>query len=93
VSHGTPLMGSSETVGHTHTHEDCKSRGSCGDTFICVPGLVDIYAEVESEIHLGHMMMRDSSQEHAKVYSGIQRDTLDCREETHLVEHGDSYPL
>jgi hypothetical protein len=27
------------------------------------------------------------------VYSGIQGDALDCREETHLVEHGDSSSL
>jgi hypothetical protein len=42
---------------------------------------------------LGHMMMRDSSQKHAEVYSGIQGDALDYREETYLVEHGDSSPL
>jgi len=41
----------------------------------------------------GRMMMRDSSQEHEEVYSGIQGDALDCREETYLVEHGDSSPL
>jgi hypothetical protein len=28
-----------------------------------------------------------------EMYSGIQEDALDCREETHLVEHGDSSPL
>jgi hypothetical protein len=27
------------------------------------------------------------------VYSGIQGDAWDCREETYLVEHGDSFPL
>jgi hypothetical protein len=27
------------------------------------------------------------------MYSGIHGDALDCREETHLVEHGDSSPL
>jgi hypothetical protein len=27
------------------------------------------------------------------VYSGIQGDALGCREETYLVEHGDSSPL
>ena len=32
------------------------------------------------------MMMRD-------MYNGIQGDSLDCREDTHLVEHGDSSPL
>jgi hypothetical protein len=28
-----------------------------------------------------------------EMYSGTQGDVLDCREETHLVEHGDSSPL
>jgi hypothetical protein len=40
-----------------------------------------------------HTVVSDSSQRHAEVYSGIQRDVLDCREETHLVEHGDASPL
>jgi hypothetical protein len=35
----------------------------------------------------------DSTHRHVEVYSGIQRDVLDCREETHLVEHKDTYPL
>jgi hypothetical protein len=71
--------------------------------------LDDIHVEVDPTVHLGymmmqedtgacmsiqgHMMMRDSSQGHAEVYSGIQGDALDCREETYLVEHGDSSPL
>jgi hypothetical protein len=38
-------------------------------------------------------VVRDSSQIHVEVYSGIQRDVLDYREEAHLVEHGDSCPL
>jgi hypothetical protein len=38
----------------------------------------------------GHMMMRVSSQGLAEVYSGIQGNALDCREETYLGEHGDS---
>jgi hypothetical protein len=79
-------MGSSATVGHTHTHEDSRTKGSHEDTFICVPGLVDIHTEDDLAVHLRHMMMRE-------MYSGIQGDTLDCREETHLVEHGDSSPL
>jgi hypothetical protein len=41
----------------------------------------------------GHTMMSVISQRHAEVYSGIQGDALDCREETYLVEHGDSSPL
>jgi len=28
-----------------------------------------------------------------EMHSGIQGDALDCREETHLVENGDSSPL
>jgi hypothetical protein len=93
VAQGPPFMGSSETFGHTHTHGDSRARGSYEETFICVPGLVDIHGEVDPIVHLRHMMMRDSSQEHAEVYSGIQGDTLDCKEGTHLVEHGDSSPL
>jgi hypothetical protein len=41
----------------------------------------------------GHIVMSGSSQRHTKVYSGIQGDALDCREEMYLVEHGDSSPL
>jgi hypothetical protein len=40
-----------------------------------------------------HTVVSDSSQRHVEMYSGIQVDALDCREETHLVEHGDSSPL
>jgi hypothetical protein len=79
-------MGSSATIGHTHTLEDSRAMGSYEETFICVPVLVDIHTEVDPEIHLGHMMMRE-------MYNGIHGDTLDGREETHLVEHGDSPPL
>jgi hypothetical protein len=75
VSQGPPFMGSSETIGHTHTHEDSRARGSYEDTFICVPGLVDIHTEVDPTVHLGHMMMRE-------MYSGIHGDALDGREET-----------
>ena len=38
-------------------------------------------------------MVSDSSQRHAKMYNGIQRGVLACREETHLLEHGDVSPL
>jgi hypothetical protein len=86
VSQGPPFMGSSETIGLTHTHEDSRARGSYKDAFIYVPGLVDIHTEVDLAVHLGHMMMRD-------MYSGIHKDALDGREKTHLVEHGDSSPL
>jgi hypothetical protein len=96
-------MGNSETVGHSHTHEDSRSRGSYEDTSIWVPGLVDIHVEVDPAVHPGYMMMqkdtracmsiqghkvmRDNSQGHVEVYSGIHGDALDCREETYLVEH------
>jgi hypothetical protein len=71
MSQGPPFMGSSETIRHTHTHGDSISRGSYEDTFICVLGLVDIRAEVDPAVHLGHMIMRDSSQERAEVHNGI----------------------
>jgi hypothetical protein len=74
-----------------------------------VPGLFDIHVEVDPVVHPGYMMMQEdtgacmsiqghtvmsgSSQGHAEVYSGIQGDALECREETYLVEHGDSSPL
>jgi hypothetical protein len=41
----------------------------------------------------GHTVMSGSSQRHTKLYSGIQGDALDCKEEMYLVEHGDSSPL
>jgi hypothetical protein len=40
-----------------------------------------------------HTVVSDSSQRHAEVYSGIHMNTLDCREETYLVEHEDLSPL
>ena len=40
----------------------------------------------------GHTMIV-VSQRHTEVYSGIQGDTLDGREEMYSVEHGDSSPL
>jgi hypothetical protein len=81
VSQGPPFMDSSETVGHTHTHENSRAKGSYEDTFICVLRLAYINTEDNPAVHLGHMMMRE-------MYSGIQGGALDCREETHLVEHG-----
>jgi hypothetical protein len=87
VSQGPPFMGSSDSD-HTHTHGNSRARGSYEDTSICVPGLADIHVEVDPVVHLGYMMMqedigacmtiqghmtmRDSSQKHAEVYSGIQ---------------------
>jgi hypothetical protein len=83
VSQEPPFMGISETIDHTHTHEDSIARGNYEDAFVCVPGLVDIHTEVDSTVNLGHMMMRE-------MYSGIHGDALDGKEERHLVEHGDS---
>jgi hypothetical protein len=37
--------------------------------------------------------MSGISQRHTEVYNGIQGNTLDCKEEMYLVEHGDSSPL
>jgi cupin superfamily acireductone dioxygenase involved in methionine salvage len=59
VSQEPPFMDSSETVLRTHTHEDSRARGSYEDTFICVPGLVDIHTEDGPAVHLGHMMMKE----------------------------------
>jgi hypothetical protein len=82
---GATIHGSFETIVHTHTHEDSRARGSYKDTLICVPGLVDIHTGVDLAVHLGHMMR--------EMYSGIHGDALDCREESHLMEHGDYSPL
>jgi hypothetical protein len=60
--------------------------------FHLCPGVVDLHVEVR---HAGacRTVVSDSSQRHAEVYSGILRSILACREETHLVEHGDASPL
>jgi hypothetical protein len=108
-SQGPPFRRGFEIVGNTHIHGDSKARGSYEDNSICVQGLVDLHIEVDPVVHPGSMMlqvytrdymsmqghtgMSGSSQRHEEVYSGIQRDALDCREEMYLVEHGDSSPL
>jgi hypothetical protein len=51
VSQGPPFMGSSETVGHTHTHGYSRAGGSYEDTFICVPVLDDLHVEVDPIVH------------------------------------------
>jgi hypothetical protein len=38
-------------------------------------------------------VMSGSSQRHTEVYSVIQGDRRDCKEDMYLVEHGDSSPL
>jgi hypothetical protein len=97
-----------ETVEHSHMHGDSKARGSFEDTSICVPGAIDLHVEVDPVLHPGSMMLQeytgdymsmqehtvvsDSSQRHADMYSGVRRGVLACREETHLVEHGDVSP-
>ena len=98
-----------ETIEHSHAHGDSRARGNYEDTSICVPGVVDLHVEVDPVVHPGPMTLQeytrdymgmqeytvvsDSTQRHAEVYGGIQRDVLDYREETHLVEHGDESPL
>jgi hypothetical protein len=108
-SQGPPFTRGVETVEHTHTHGDSRARGSYEDTSICVPGLVDLHVEDDPVVHPGSMMlqvytgdhmsmqghtvMSGSSQRHTELYSGIQGDALDCKEEMYLVDHGDSSPL
>jgi hypothetical protein len=108
-SQGPPFMRGVETVEHTRTHGDSRARGSYEDTSICVPGLVDLHVEDDLVVHpgsrvlqvytgdhmsmQGHTVMSGSSQRHTELYNGIQGDTLDCKEEMYLVEHGDSSPL
>jgi hypothetical protein len=109
VSQEIPSTRIFETVEHSYTHGDSRARGSYEDTSIFVPRLDDLHVEVEPVVHPGsmlrqeytrdymimqeHTMVSDSSQRHAEMCSGIQVDALDCREDTHLVEHGDSSPL
>jgi hypothetical protein len=78
-------------------------------TSIGVPRAVDLHVEVDPAVCPGSMMqhestrddmsmpehtvMSDSSQVHAKMYGGIQRGIVPCREETHLGEHADATPL
>jgi hypothetical protein len=108
-AHELPSTRIFETVEHSHTHGDSRARGSYEDTSICIPGVVDLHVEVDPIVLPGSMMLQeytrdymgmqehtvvsDSTQRHAEVYGGIQRDVLDCREETHLVEHGGFPPL
>ena len=40
-----------------------------------------------------HTVMSDSSRRDAKVYGGIQRGIVPCREETHSGEYGDVTPM
>jgi hypothetical protein len=98
-----------ETFEHSHMHGNSRARGSYEDTSICVPGLNDLRVEVDPVVHLGsmlrqeytgdymsmqeHTVVSDSSQRHAEMCSRIQMDVLDCREETHLGEHGDASHL
>ena len=79
------------------------------DTSICVPRAVDLHVEVYPTVCPGSMMqhestrddmsmlehtvMSDSSQVHSKMYGGIQRGIVPCREETHSGEYVDVTPL
>jgi hypothetical protein len=42
-SQGPPFTRGFEIIGHTHTHEDSRSRGSYGETSIYVLGLDDLH--------------------------------------------------
>jgi hypothetical protein len=106
--HELPSTRIFETVEHSHTHGDSRAIGSFKDTSICGPGLDDLRVEVDPVVHLvsmlqqeytgdymsiqEHTVVSDSSQRHAEMCSEIQMDVWDCREETHLVEHGDVSP-
>jgi hypothetical protein len=79
------------------------------DTSICVLRVVDLHVEVDPVVCPGYMMqhestgddmsmsehtvMSDSSQVPVKMYGGIQRGVLPCREETHIREHSYANPL
>jgi hypothetical protein len=79
------------------------------DTSTCVLRAVDLHVEVDLAVCLGSMMqhefagddmsmsehtvMRDSSQSHSKMYGGIWRGIVPCREETHSGEYVDVTPL
>jgi hypothetical protein len=80
-----------------------------GDTSICVPRAVDLHVKVYPAACPGSMMQHESTRDdmsmsehtvisdsslvHAKIYGGIQRGVLSCREETHLGEHAKATPL
>jgi hypothetical protein len=57
-SQGPPFMRGVETIEHTRTHGDSRSRGSYEDTFICVPGLVDLHVEDDPVVHPGSRMLQ-----------------------------------
>jgi hypothetical protein len=107
-SQGPPFTRGVETVENTCTYGDSIPRGSYEDTSICVLGLVDLHVEDDHVVDLGsrmwrvytvyrmsmqgHTVMSGNSQRHIELYSGIQGDALDCKEEMYLVGHGDSSP-
>jgi hypothetical protein len=108
-THELPSTSIFETVEHSHMHGDSRARDNFEDTSICVSRVVDLHVEVDLVVHPGsmmqheytkddmsmqeHTMVSDSSQRHTEMHGGIQRSVLACREETHLVEHGDVSPL
>jgi hypothetical protein len=79
------------------------------DTSICVLRVVNLHVEVDLAVCPRSMMRRestgddmsmsehtvisDSSQVHVKMYGGIQRGVLPCREDTHSGEYADVTPL
>jgi hypothetical protein len=109
VSQDLPSMRIFEIDENSHMHGNSRAKSSYEDTSICVPALADLHNEVDPVVHPGSMLLQeytgdymsmqehtvasDSSRRHVEMYNGIQVDALDCREETHLVEHGDSSAL
>jgi hypothetical protein len=57
-SQGPPFTRAVETVGHTHTHGDLRSRGSSEDTSIYFLGLVDHHVDDDPVVSPGSMMLQ-----------------------------------
>jgi hypothetical protein len=68
---------------------DSSDRGLAIDDFHTLMERVTVMRADYQQL----LMDRDYLLEIGEMYSGIHGDTLDGREETHLVEHGDSSPL
>jgi hypothetical protein len=86
-----------------------EEHQSMGDTSICVLGVVFLHIEIDPAVRprsimqhefVGddmsmseHTVMSDISQRDAKVYGGIQRGIVPCKEETDSGEYVDVTPL
>jgi hypothetical protein len=100
IYHSVTLLGDVDDLAEEHQLME--------DTSICVLRVGYFHIEVDPAIRLGytmqqestgddmsmskHIVVKNSSQGHAKMYGGIQRVVLPCREETHLGEHADATP-